>query len=159
EISEQTNLLALNATIEAARAGEAGRGFAVVASEVKSLSNQTSNATKEISRQIAAMQAATAEAVVTIKGIDGTIGKISKISAVIHDAVQQHAAAIQEIAQYADDAGRQTMEVARNIASVSHKAFETGSASAQVLSASESLSVGASKLKAEVEKLLTEIRA
>lgn len=47
-IAFQTNILALNAAVEAARAGEQGRGFAVVATEVRSLSQRSATAAKEI---------------------------------------------------------------------------------------------------------------
>ena len=47
-ISFQTNILALNAAVEAARAGDHGRGFAVVAAEVRSLSQRSALAAREI---------------------------------------------------------------------------------------------------------------
>jgi len=154
-----TPLARHDAKIEAARAGEAGRGFVVVASEVKSLATQTGNATKEISEQISAMQAATQDAVRAVRGIDVTMGKVSEISKVINVAIHEHVAATQEIARYASDAGKRTTEVALSVSRVSHRALETGAASAKVRSATRSLFDDANKLRAEVDQFLAELRA
>jgi methyl-accepting chemotaxis protein len=158
-IAEQTNLLALNATIEAARAGEAGRGFAVVASEVKQLASQTAKATEEIGTQIAGMQSATEDSVAAIKEIGGTIGRIAEIASMISATVEEQGAATQEIARNVGEAAKGTALVASNISDVNRGASETGSASAQVLSSVQSMSSESARLKIEVEKFLSTVRA
>jgi methyl-accepting chemotaxis protein len=158
-IARQTNLLALNATIEAARAGNAGRGFAVVASEVKALAEQTAKATEEISQQVSGIQNATKESVVAIKAIGGTIGRMSEIASTIAAAVEEQGAARQEISRNVQQAAQGTQQVSYSIIDVQRGASETGSASAQVLSAAQSLSRDSSRLKLEVATFLTTVRA
>ena len=56
DLADQSNLLAVNASIEAARAGDRGKGFAVVAHEIKSLADQSKEATDQIRSILAETQ-------------------------------------------------------------------------------------------------------
>ncbi len=158
-IAEQTNLLALNATIEAARAGDAGRGFAVVASEVKQLAAQTAKATEEIGTQVAGMQAATNESVAAIKEIGGTIGRISEIATAIAAAVEEQDSVTKDIARNVQQAAAGTSQIVSHIGEVNRGASETGAASGNLLSSAQSLSSESNRLKLEVEKFLSTVRA
>jgi methyl-accepting chemotaxis protein len=158
-IAEQTNLLALNATIEAARAGDAGRGFAVVATEVKSLASQTAKATDEISNHISGMQGATQESVAAIKEIGATIAQISNIASSIAGAVEQQSTATQEIAKSVQNVAEGTQQTAASIMQVNRGATETGSASEELLNSASTLSAESTRLRAELDRFMANIRA
>ena len=63
DIADQSNILSVNASIEAAKAGEHGKGFAVVAQEVKSLADQSKEATSQVRTILMDIQKATSTAV------------------------------------------------------------------------------------------------
>ncbi|MHB2209559.1 methyl-accepting chemotaxis protein [Methylobacterium sp. CM6257] len=158
-IAGQTNLLALNATIEAARAGEAGRGFAVVATEVKDLATQTAKATEEIAGQIAAMRAATHEAVAAIEEIGGTIEQVHGIALGVAAAVEEQQLATQEIARSVSEAASGTRAVTETMAVVLGAARETGASAAEVLAAAADIARRSNGLGGEVASFVAQVRA
>lgn len=160
-IAEAIERLSQGETVDlpyAAR-GDAGKGFAVVASEVKTLANQTSRATEEITSQIDAIQAATNDAVAAIQGIGRTILSVNEISTGIATAVEQQGAATREIAQNIQEASAGTADVSRNITGVTEAAGEAGRSSGQVLEAAGELSTQAARLRQEVDIFLANVRA
>jgi methyl-accepting chemotaxis protein len=101
DLASQSNMLALNASVEAARAGEHGKGFAVVAQEVRSLAEQSKQATVQVRALLEEIQQGTNTTVMAteegIKGVDEGV----RLAAKTGDAIAQLAAVIDESAQVA----------------------------------------------------------
>ncbi|UUX49995.1 methyl-accepting chemotaxis protein [Nisaea acidiphila] len=159
DIAEQTNLLALNATIEAARAGDAGKGFAVVASEVKSLANQSAQATEEISNQVQEIQQSSGAAVEAINRVTELISNLSESSTMIAGAVEEQSAATSEISRNVQDAASGTNEVTNSIAHVNDATTKTSAAAENVTGTASRMNQSVSTLRQQVDAFLAEVRA
>jgi len=92
DLAQQSNLLAVNAAIEAAKAGEQGKGFAVVAQEVKSLADQSKQATIQVREILSDIQKATGTAVMATE----------RVSKAVEDGVTQATESGESIRKLAD---------------------------------------------------------
>lgn len=93
-ISSQTNLLALNASIEAARASEVGKGFAVVAEEIWPLSEDTKEASNNITSIIRELDTDTKRA---NESIENAVNSVTRQNELISEIKDKFSHVLQEV--------------------------------------------------------------
>jgi len=159
-ISEQTNLLSLNAAIEAARAGEQGRGFAVVAGEVRTLADQSKEATKRIGHMVKVIQKNCAEArektINSDKLIKNSYTAATESSNYIMNIIEKVSNIVVQINEIADSAVQQslmTKEISNSIDSMAENVESQASSSEQISATTEQQASTIEEVGATAEEL------
>ena len=101
DLASQSNLLAVNAAIEAAKAGEHGKGFGVVAQEVKSLAEQSRQATDRVRTLLGDIQKATTAAVMATEQGNKAVEAGSRQTELAGESIQSLSGSVTEAAQAA----------------------------------------------------------
>ncbi|OSQ37274.1 methyl-accepting chemotaxis protein [Thalassospira mesophila] len=146
DIAHRTKLLSLNATIEAERAGELGKGFAVVANEVKSLADQTANATGKIGDLTGAIQTEVKKAARSISTVGEVIHQVNDIQNTITSSVDEQRRATSEISENVQRIAQGAGTMDEMIRFVNGGAQNTGKTAYDLNSASHELSQMAKSL-------------
>ena len=102
DLAQQSNLLAVNAAIEASKAGEHGKGFAVVAQEIKSLADQSKQATEQVRKILGDIQKATGKSVLAAEQVSKAVEGGVKQTAESGESIRKLAESISEAAQAAE---------------------------------------------------------
>ncbi len=102
-LARQANLLALHATIEAARAGDAGSDFASVAGDVKSFSEDTGQAARDLRARIVRLRETAASSMRAVDRIMAAVQEAQPALAAAAAAIEERNASLRDVAQHATD--------------------------------------------------------
>ena len=153
DLAAQSNLLAVNAAIEAARAGEHGKGFAVVAQEVKSLAEQSKQATNQVRTILNDIQKATSAAVMATEQGSKAVEAGVKQSAQAGQSIQTLAGSVAEAAQAASQIAASSQQQLVGVDQVASAMESIKQASTQNVDSAKQLESAARNLKELGDKL------
>ncbi|GAB7196642.1 hypothetical protein OS11_29150 [Dickeya oryzae] len=143
-IAFQTNILALNAAVEAARAGEHGRGFAVVAGEVRTLSQRSSSAAKEIKSLIDSAITAVKHGAVQADEVRDAISNVKGV-------IQNVSNLVNEVSLASEEQSRGISQINTAINQMEGVTQQNAAMVEQASSAADSLNEQATRLRQSVE--------
>lgn len=147
DIAEQSNLLAVNAAVEAAKAGEHGRGFAVVAQEIKSLAEQSKQATRQVRGILNDIQKATSAAVMATDRGSKAVDQGTQESTRAGEAILALSASFTDAAQSAGQIAASTQEQLTGMDQVAMAMESIKEASQQNVTSMKQLELAAQTLK------------
>ncbi|MFH0758231.1 MAG: methyl-accepting chemotaxis protein [Bacteroidota bacterium] len=146
DMAAQSNLLAVNASIEAAKAGEEGKGFSVVASEVKSLADQSKEATRRVREILTDIQKATSTAVMATEEGSRAVENGLKQSKDAGTAIQALTRVVEQAAQATSQIGVSVQEQFIGIDQINEAIRNISTASSQNLESTKQLETASSRL-------------
>jgi methyl-accepting chemotaxis protein len=159
DLTEQSNLLAVNASIEAAKAGEQGKGFAVVADEIKSLAEQSKQATAQVRTILNDIQTATSAAVMVTeqgsKAVETGVKQASQTGEYIRELATSVAQAAQAATQIAASSQQQLIgmeQVTAAMESIKQGSIQNVDSAKQLETAAQNLDELGQRLKQLVEQ-------
>ena len=147
DLADQSNLLSVNAAIEAARAGEEGAGFRVVAQEIRSLAEQSKQATVQVKALLGEIQKATGAAVMTTEQASRAVRSGVELSEGAARSIRSMAGSINESAQAAAQIAASAQQQAVGMDQVAYAMQNIHQASAQNVAASRQTEAAAQDLQ------------
>lgn len=159
DLADQSNILALNASIEAAKAGEQGKGFSVVAAEVRTLAEQSKQATEQVRSILRDIEKANSAAVLATEQGTQVVERGLELSArageviqSLSDTIRQATQAAQQIAASAQEQNVGMDQISQAMRDVSEGTTQFVAGAQQSQQASEELNELSGRLRNLTER-------